>query len=105
MLKAVADLLPRETREGIDLVARYGGEEFAIILPEIGVSNALTFAEKVRKLIEKTAFKFEDQTIPVTVSIGVAAVGPGIQTALDFIKVADDKLYQAKIEGRNRVCG
>jgi diguanylate cyclase (GGDEF)-like protein len=104
VLKQLASVLKARIRRE-DIMARYGGEEFAIILPEIGVSNAVTFAEKVRKLIERTAFKFEDQNIPVTVSIGVAAVGPGIQTALDFIKVADDRLYQAKIEGRNRVCG
>jgi diguanylate cyclase (GGDEF)-like protein len=104
VLKQLASVLKARIRRE-DIMARYGGEEFAIILPEIGVSNALTFAEKVRKLIEKTQFKFEDQNIPVTVSIGVAAVAPGVQTAVDFIKVADDKLYQAKIEGRNRVCG
>ena len=104
VLKQLASVLKARIRRE-DIMARYGGEEFAIILPEIGASNAQTFAEKVRKIIEKTAFKFEEQNIPVTVSVGVAAVGPGVQTALDFIKVADDKLYQAKIEGRNRVCG
>jgi len=104
VLKQLASVLKARIRRE-DIMARYGGEEFAIILPEIGVSNALTFAEKVRKLVEKTGFKFEDQTIPVTISIGVAAIGQGIQTALEFIKLADDKLYQAKVGGRNRVCG
>jgi diguanylate cyclase (GGDEF)-like protein len=104
VLKQLASVLKARIRRE-DIMARYGGEEFAIICPEIGVSNALTFAEKVRKLIEKTPFKFEDQNIPVTVSVGVAAVGAGVQNAIDFIKLADDKLYQAKIEGRNRVCG
>jgi two-component system cell cycle response regulator len=104
VLKQLASVLKARIRRE-DIMARYGGEEFAIILPEIGVSNAMTFAEKVRKLVEKTSFKFEDQAIPVTISVGVAAVGQGIQTALDFIKVADEKLYVAKQEGRNRVAG
>jgi diguanylate cyclase (GGDEF)-like protein len=104
VLKQLASVLKARIRRE-DIMARYGGEEFAIILPEIGVSNALTFAEKIRKLVEKTGFKFEDQSIPVTISIGVAAIGQGIQTALEFIKIADDKLYQAKVGGRNRVCG
>ena len=104
VLKQLASVIKARIRRE-DIMARYGGEEFAIILPEIGVSNALTFAEKIRKLVEKTGFKFEDQSIPVTISIGVAAIGQGIQTALEFIKLADDKLYQAKVGGRNRVCG
>lgn len=103
VLKQLASVLKSRIRRE-DIMARYGGEEFAVILPEIGSVNAQTFAEKVRRIVEKTAFKFEDHQIPVTVSIGVAAVGPGIQSPLEFIKLADDKLYQAKVEGRNRVC-
>ncbi len=102
VLKQLASVLKARIRRE-DIMARYGGEEFAVILPEIGSVNAMTFAEKVRRIVEKTSFKFEDHQIPVTVSIGVAAVGPGIQTPLEFIKMADDKLYQAKVEGRNRV--
>jgi diguanylate cyclase (GGDEF)-like protein len=103
VLKQLASVLKSRIRRE-DIMARYGGEEFAIILPEINIMNAKTFAEKVRKIVEKTAFKFEDHQIPVTVSVGVAAVGTGIQTPLDFIKIADDKLYQAKVDGRNRTC-
>ena len=65
----------------------------------------MMFAEKVRKIVEKTAFKFEEQKIPITVSVGVAQVGPAVQSTMEFIKAADDKLYLAKQEGRNRVCG
>jgi two-component system, cell cycle response regulator len=104
VLKQLASVLKSRIRRE-DIMARYGGEEFAVILPEIGSVNAQTFAEKVRRIVEKTSFKFEDHQIPVTVSIGVAAVGAGIQSPLEFIKLADDKLYQAKVEGRNRVCG
>jgi len=104
VLKQLAQVLKGRIRRE-DIMARYGGEEFAIILPEIGVQNAIVFAEKVRKIIEKTPFKFEDQKIPVTVSVGVAQVGPAVQTPLEFIKAADDQLYRAKQEGRNKVCG
>jgi two-component system, cell cycle response regulator len=104
VLKQLASVLKARIRRE-DIMARYGGEEFAVILPEISSVNATTFAEKVRRIVEKTSFKFEDNQIPVTVSIGVAAVAPGVQSPLEFIKLADDKLYQAKIEGRNRVCG
>jgi diguanylate cyclase (GGDEF)-like protein len=104
VLKQLASVLRARIRRE-DILARYGGEEFSIILPEINVVNAMVFADKVRKLVEKTTFKFEDEKIPITISVGVAAVGSGIQTTADFIKIADEKLYQAKQEGRNRVCG
>ncbi len=104
VLKQLAAVLKGRIRRE-DIMARYGGEEFAIILPEIGLGNAMMFAEKVRKLVEKTAFKFEEQKIPITVSVGVAQVGPAVQSTMEFIKAADDKLYLAKQEGRNRVCG
>ena len=104
VLKQLASVLKGRIRRE-DIMARYGGEEFAIILPEISVHNAMVFADKVRKLVEKTPFKFEDTKIPITVSVGVAEIGAGIQSTGDFIRIADEKLYQAKQEGRNRVCG
>ncbi len=88
-----------------DILSRYGGEEFAIILPEIDSDNAVQFAEKIRKLIEKAVFKFEETEIPVTISIGVATYRGEHSDVNEFIKVADDKLYEAKMQGRNRVVG
>jgi diguanylate cyclase (GGDEF)-like protein len=88
-----------------DILSRYGGEEFAIILPEIDRDNAVQFAEKIRRLIEKAVFRFEDTEIPVTISIGVAAYGEGLEDVTEFIKVADERLYDAKVQGRNRVLG
>ncbi len=85
-----------------DLFARYGGEEFTIVLPEIDAPNAIAFAEKVRKLVERAPFKFEDTKIQVTVSIGVATLADEIDAA-ELIKRADDKLYEAKEGGRNCV--
>jgi two-component system, cell cycle response regulator len=86
-----------------DIFARYGGEEFAIVLPEIDAPNAVAFAEKIRKIVEKAPFKFEDTKIQVTVSIGIAGLLPEEGDSADLIKRADDKLYDAKEAGRNCV--
>ncbi len=88
-----------------DVLARYGGEEFAIVLPEIDRANALVFAEKVCRLIEQTQFKFEQNVIPVTVSLGVTENEAESDGAESFIKRADERLYEAKGQGRNRVVG
>jgi diguanylate cyclase (GGDEF)-like protein len=65
----------------------------------------MQFAEKVRKLVETSEFKFEDTIIPVTVSIGVAGLKPECEDALEFVKHADAHLYAAKEGGRNKVVG
>ncbi len=88
-----------------DIFARYGGEEFSIILPEIGLDNARFFSEKIRKVVEAESFIFENQIIPVTISVGVALYNSGMRRIEEFILTADDYLYQAKKSGRNRTCG
>jgi diguanylate cyclase (GGDEF)-like protein len=96
-------LLGRVRRE--ELLARYGGEEFAAVLPEADLSGARTFAEQVRRLVGDQMFEYEGDTFPVTISVGVATVeGEDIDVST-FIKRADDLLYRAKREGRNRVIG
>lgn len=103
VLKQVASSVRQKIRRE-DIFARYGGEEFALILPEIEMGGALSTAEKLRKLIEKQRFSFEDQVIPVTLSAGVAAVGEQDTDPEELIRAADAKLYEAKAGGRNRVC-
>ena len=88
-----------------DMLARYGGEEFAIILPEVDLTGARHIADKVRRLVEGTRFRFEETDIPVTISLGIAACGEEPTEPSDFIKAADEKLYEAKQTGRNRACG
>lgn len=88
-----------------DLLCRYGGEEFTILLPEIDHFNAKLTAEKIRRIVERSTFSFEDTDIPITISLGVTAV---VDEEIDpdaFIKHADEQLYMAKNSGRNRVCG
>jgi len=88
-----------------DLFARYGGEEFAIVLPEIDGYNAHQFAEKVRRIVEATDFRFEQTKIDVTVSMGVATLDADTADAAALIKRADERLYEAKGAGRNCVRG
>ncbi len=83
--------------------ARYGGEEFALVQPEVSIAPATVVAEKIRKAIEGATFSFENQAIPCTVSVGVAELDPSMHDASEFIKRADERLYRAKREGRNRV--
>jgi len=104
VLKQLAELVKANIRRE-DFLARYGGEEFAIILPEIDHPSAMVMAEKVRHLVEEEKFKFEKITIPVTVSLGVTTHEGSIGEALDFIKEADQNMYEAKRAGRNKVVG
>jgi two-component system, cell cycle response regulator len=84
------------------LLARYGGEELALVLPDVPLEKAVRFAEKARALVEERAFEFQGARIPVTVSIGVAALAPG-EDGDALVARADARLYDAKGGGRNRV--
>lgn len=103
VLKQMASTVRTRIRRE-DVFARYGGEEFAVILPEIDLRNARRFAEKVRLLVAKQHYHFDKQLIPVTVSVGVATLRPEHREGADLVRVADEKLYEAKANGRNRVC-
>jgi diguanylate cyclase (GGDEF)-like protein len=88
-----------------ELFARYGGEEFAVVLPETTQEGAIIAAERILKVISQTPFRFEDKIYQVTISAGVATTqGEADISPLELIRRADEKLYQAKHEGRNRVC-
>lgn len=87
-----------------ELFARYGGEEFAVVLPETPQDGATILADRLLRVISQTPFHYEDKTYAVTISAGlVTTSGEKDITPLDLIRRADDKLYQAKHEGRNRV--
>ena len=103
VLKHLASTVKTKIRRE-DLFARYGGEEFAIVLPEIDGINSKAFAEKIRQLVEKQDFRFENTRIQVTISMGVGAIDDEHNDAATLIKQADDFLYAAKSAGRNRVC-
>jgi diguanylate cyclase (GGDEF)-like protein len=104
VLKALAATVKNKIRRE-DLFARYGGEEFAIVLPEIDGHNAHQFAEKIRRIVEATDFRFESVKMDVTISLGVAVLDQQTTDAAGLIKHADERLYEAKNAGRNCVRG
>lgn len=103
VLKEVARVVQGRIRRD-EVFARYGGEEFAIILPETPLSGAVALAETLRQKVADYSFVFQADSIKVTISLGAALMEEGDRTAENIIKRADEKLYQAKRTGRNRVC-
>ena len=88
-----------------DTAGRYGGEEFSIVLPEAKMEDGINLAERIRKEVEQYNFGDVNKVIRCTISIGVSSYpDPGIKNLEDLINKADRALYNAKAEGRNRVC-
>jgi two-component system cell cycle response regulator len=103
VLKATARLFGESARS-TDLVARYGGEEFAVMMPETALPDAITFAEKIRHLVEETTMATQAGEVKATVSIGVANVPhTRVASPKELIVAADKALYRAKRGGRNQV--
>ncbi|MFT3771933.1 MAG: GGDEF domain-containing protein [Minicystis sp.] len=103
VLRQLAGLVMANVRRE-DVLARVGGEEFALIIPELELGAARLVAEKLRGLIERTPCRFEDRTIPITSSFGVAELLlTPVMTGTELYQVADERLYAAKRGGRNRV--
>ncbi len=93
-------------RNDCDWIARYGGEEFLIVLPETTVSHAEIVAEKLRKTVSGQPIRYNDLEVSITASFGVTGFDPLQSAAVsleEILKTADENLYRAKHEGRNRV--
>jgi diguanylate cyclase (GGDEF)-like protein len=103
VLRSIAGVL-KETVRSVDLVARYGGEEFSVLLPKTGYEGAAIVAERIRQTVEALKIPVVDQVTGVTVSIGLAEFKPEFKEADEFIDNADQALYRAKADGKNRVC-
>src|SRR5579872_1527431 len=104
VLRDFAMRIKRSIR-GIDLACRCGGEEFVIVMPETDMAVAAMVAERLRRRIAAEQFAIEQgaRSIPVTISIGIAALRGREDTAASILKRADQALYRAKRDGRNRV--
>lgn len=105
VLKKVADCLLHNTR-GIDLTCRFGGEVFIILLPKTTSEGAMITAEKLRRVIEAEHFIGEEESQPegrLTLSLGVASYPEDTSDIHTLLELADQALYRAKDQGRNRV--
>lgn len=101
VLKQFCRIAETELREG-DLLGRQGGEEFAILFLHADQQQAMQGAERVRAAVDESKFEWQGETIPVTVSIGVAELKPADKDIDRWLARADHALYQAKSAGRNR---
>lgn len=95
----------RSTVRGADLACRYGGEEFVVVMPDTDAAAAAAVAERLRAIIEKTPFvlKGAGTAISLTASFGLSCSTGDADTPEQLLKQADQALYKAKAEGRNRV--
>lgn len=103
VLKKVANLIINEKREE-DVVARYGGEELVVILPETNKVNTIIKAERIRRKIQEMPLIFDGKKIEISVSGGIATFPQDAEEANKLIHCADQALYRAKGEGKNRIC-
>ena len=102
VLRKMGEIIAGSLRD-VDIAARFGGEEFAILLPETDKSDAVEIAERIRRRVEGSEIVSHGQRIRVTTSAGVAAIPERNVDVANVLKVADQLLYQAKTNGRNRV--
>jgi two-component system cell cycle response regulator len=102
VLKQLANLLKREQRS-VDIVARYGGEEFVVLLPETTSAESRNFAERILRRVATHDFGESGKTVRVTISIGIASYpGERVTDGESLLRLADNHLYRAKSDGRNR---
>jgi diguanylate cyclase (GGDEF)-like protein len=102
VLRGVAQMLREQARD-TDVVARYGGEEFAVVMPETDLRGAAVIAERLREAVAARVFPTELGPVKVTLSVGLAG-SPDDGTEMEaLVQLADQCLYQAKRQGRNRV--
>jgi len=103
LLKEFASILRDSLRKG-DIIARYGGDEFCAVLPGTSLQGAAQLCKRFRDKVQNYEFKVENKTIRITVSIGVSSIDYADNIiAKEIIKEADQNLYKAKQNGRNRI--
>jgi diguanylate cyclase (GGDEF)-like protein len=110
ILKTLAELCTQNTRKS-DVVCRFGGEEFAVLLPDTSLKSAVELMERVRQSVESLQITgLNGELLNITISVGLAEVNTrpkashGRTEISDSLALADEQLYAAKRQGRNRVC-
>ena len=103
VLKTFAEIVTKFIRKDVDWAARYGGDEFLIFLRSADSKTADIIVERIRKAVENTVIKVEGAAVKITASFGIITVKNTGLKAVDLIKCADGRLYQAKKQGRNKV--
>lgn len=101
VIRTVADVL-RTTIRNTDIAGRYGGEEFGVVLPVTKAREGQVLAERIRTKVEAITVSHGDSRIRFTVSLGIAEFDEGMEQHKDWLKQADQALYQAKGGGRNQ---
>ena len=102
VLKIVSDIISQSLRE-VDVLGRLGGEEFAVLLPETSLKSALKVAERIRASVEAFRLETDQGSVDVKISIGVVGGTFAEESIEVFLKRADEQLYRAKENGRNRI--
>ena len=102
VLKKISDLL-RDNLRKTDTIARWGGEEFLILLPAVNLKNAYHKTKMLLEHVREKEYTFDNHQISTTISFGIATYDSNISVD-EIIKAADQKLYQAKNNGRNQIC-
>jgi diguanylate cyclase (GGDEF)-like protein/PAS domain S-box-containing protein len=102
VIKFIAETLIVNTRPE-DVVGRYGGEEFSLVMPRADQEQALALAERLRNELQRKGYDLFADKRTVTASFGLALLGDGVADPTQLINNADDALYMAKEQGRNRV--
>ena len=107
ILKEFVQWINESIRDGVDWLARYGGEEFLIVVPETDTKGACCVVERLRRMLSQKAIEIQGERIRITASFGVTGLDPDTPdekiSPEALITQADECLYQAKQEGRNRV--
>jgi len=102
VLRQLGAILRRELRT-VDIVARYGGEEFVVLLPETAASGARIFADRILKKVATHNYGQGDRVVHVTISVGIACYPDArVTDGESLLQLADQNLYKAKLDGRNR---
>ena len=103
ILREVGRLIRGNIRE-IDIAGRFGGEEFCVLLPDTDLDGARYAAERIRHSVEGTQIQAYDNTVRVTISVGIAIYPKDAKKGEELVDKSDWTLYKAKKQGRNRVC-